>query len=225
MILEVAVDTLEDAIAAEAGGAHRIELCADLAADGLSPAPDLVMAVRGAVTLPIHAMVRPRPGNFFYTEDEFRRMEWEIGVLKSMGVNGIVLGMLNEDRSVDVERCAALVRAAAPLPVTFHRAFDAANDAMKAFEDVLRTGAARLLTSGQQPSAVLGKELIRELSERAADRIIILPGAGITAGNVVELRSLGTLREVHAGKGVKRRTAGDTYTVDPALVREFVSLL
>jgi copper homeostasis protein len=150
ILLEIAVDTLHDAAAAQYGGADRIELCLALDEDGLSPSEDLVRAVRAAVTIPIHAMVRPRAGDFCYSHEEFERMKSEIALFKSLGVNGIVLGILHADRSVDQTRTAELIRLAQPLGVTFHRAFDAAIDPFGSLERIIASGAKRLLTSGQQ---------------------------------------------------------------------------
>lgn len=225
ILLEIAVDTLHDAAAAQYGGADRIELCSDLDSDGLSPSADLMRAVRSAVNIPIHAMVRPRAGDFCYSEDEFRVMRTEIERFKTLGVNGIVLGILNADRTIDTERSAELVRLAHPLNVTFHRAFDAAVDPFGSLEKIIATGAVRLLTSGQQRTAPEGIEMIGTLIEAARGRIQIMPGAGITASTIMGIVKSAPISEVHAASSVKERGSDGTKRVLPEKVKEMISLI
>ncbi|MBP6673312.1 MAG: copper homeostasis protein CutC, partial [Bacteroidetes bacterium] len=220
ILLEIAVDTLHDAAAAQYGGADRIELCSALEEDGLSPSAELVRAVRAAVTIPIHAMVRPRAGDFCYSDEEFSAMRAGVEMFKSMGVNGIVLGILNRDRMIDAERSTELVRLAQPLPVTFHRAFDAAMDPFGSLEKVIATGATRLLTSGQKPTAPEGIELIGQLIAAARGRITIMPGAGINKSTIEAFTSMNGIEEVHVGKGVKRKNSSGNLFVDQELVRD-----
>lgn len=221
--VEIAVDTLADAVAAQRGGAHRLELCSDLDNDGLSPSIALFRDVRSAVTIPVFAMVRPRAGNFEYTDEEFTVMCRDVERFKQEGADGIVLGILERDRNIDNERTRMLVQLAAPLPVTFHRAFDAAVEPFSALDDVITSGAVRLLTSGQKETALSGKRTIQQLVDRANGRIIIIPGAGIDAGNVRELTEIKGISEVHLSKGVKRRGENGTLQVDPGLVEAFVN--
>lgn len=221
--VEIAVDTFADAVAAQRGGAHRLELCSDLASDGLSPSLPLFRDVRTAVTIPVFAMVRPRAGNFEYTEEEYRVMSREVERFKQEGADGFVLGILDKDRSINRERTRKLVQLAAPLPVTFHRAFDAASEPLTALDDIIASGALRLLTSGQKETALSGKQTIQQLVDRANGRIIIMPGAGIDAGNVRELAEIRGISEVHLSRGVKRRGENGSLQVDPGLVEAIVN--
>ncbi len=224
ILLEIAVDTLHDAAAAQYGGADRIELCSDLEADGLSPSTDLVRAVRAAVTIPIHTMVRPRAGDFCYSDEEFERMKAEIAQFTALGVNGIVLGILHADNSIDQERNAELIRHAQPLSVTFHRAFDAAADPFGSLEWIIAAGAARLLTSGQQPTAPEGIEMIGRLIEAARGRISIMPGAGINTATANAILRTRGVTEIHIGKGVKRKDQNGLFSVDRRMTAELAAL-
>lgn len=224
ILLEIAVDTLHDAAAAQYGGADRIELCSALEEDGLSPSAELVRAVRAAVTIPIHAMVRPRAGDFCYSDEEFERMKAEIALFTSLGVNGIVLGILHADNSIDQERSAELIRRAQPLSVTFHRAFDAAADPFGSLERIIASGAKRLLTSGQQRTVPEGIEMIGQLAEAARGRITIMPGAGISKETIGDLLCDTRFTELHMSKGVKRLNTAGKYSVDQELVREIAAL-
>ena len=224
ILLEIAVDTLHDAAAAQYGGADRIELCSDLEADGLSPTSDLVRAVRSALTIPIHAMVRPRAGDFCYSDEEFRIMRGEIEQFKTLGVNGIVLGILSEDRTIDVVRSTELIRTALPLPVTFHRAFDVAADPFGSLEWIIAAGAARLLTSGQKPTAPEGIDMIGRLIEAARGRITIMPGAGINTATANAILRTRGVTEIHIGKGVKRKDQNGLFSVDRKMTAELAAL-
>jgi copper homeostasis protein len=224
-LVEIAVDTFDDAVAAERGGAHRIELCSDLSADGLSPSLELLKQVRSAVTIPIHVMVRPRAGDFCYSQEEFRTMKTEIDRFKSHGADGLVLGILKGDRTVDVERTAELVLHARPLGVTFHRAFDVSADPFAALENIIQTHAERLLTSGQKQTAPDGIELIKQLITKANGRIALMPGAGIDKTNAGRLITSLPVRELHIGKGVKSLNSKGIYEVDEVKLREVINSL
>lgn len=200
-LLEVCVESLDCAVAAEHGGAHRIELCGDLSVGGVTPALELMRAVRERVSLPIHAMIRPRAGNFCYRDSEFEAMQKQIAIAKQLGMDGIVLGILDSENHVDTERTRKLVDLGHPLEVTFHRAFDDAGDLLSALEAVIRTGAKRILTSGGCASAAQGAKMLAQLAAAAADRVIIMPAAGIVAENVASLIRLANVREVHASLG------------------------
>jgi len=147
-VLEIAVDTLDRALAAERGGAHRIELCRELSRGGLTPSVESMRLAREQVRLPIFAMIRPRAGDFAYSEAEFAEMQRDVTVAARMGMNGVVLGMLSDGGRIDIDRTRQLVELARPLPVTFHRAFDVSADLHRSLEDVIRTGTVRILTSG-----------------------------------------------------------------------------
>ena len=197
--MEISVESLERAAAADRGGASRIELCGSLDVGGVTPGAELMRAVRGGVTAPIFAMVRPRGGDFVYSAAEFEEMKQSIEVARAAGMDGVVLGLLRGDRSVDVERTTELVRAAAPLPVTFHRAIDESAELFTALEDVIATGAARVLTSGAAAKAPDAVGQIAELVRRAGSRLIVMPGSGITAENAAEIASATGAKELHAG--------------------------
>jgi copper homeostasis protein len=209
VLVEISVESLGRAVEAERGGASRIELCGSLDVGGLTPDLELMRAVRGCVIVPIFAMVRPRGGNFVYSVAEFEEMKRSIDVARAAGMDGVVLGLLRDDRSVDVERTAELVRTAGSLPVTFHRAFDESADLLGALEDVVATGATRVLTSGGAARAPEAGGRIAELVRRAGSRVIVLPGSGITAENAGEIAVATGVREIHAGlSSVVARDAG-----------------
>jgi len=198
-VLEIAIDTLERALAAERGGAHRIELCRELSNGGLTPSVELMRLARGRVRLPIFAMIRPRAGDFAYSEADFAEMQRNVTVAAQMGMDGLVLGILADSGRVDIERTRRLVELARPLPVTFHRAFDVPADPREALEDVIRTGAIRILTSGGAASAQVGVGCLTSLVETASTRIVVMPGGGITAMNAAHIAKTTGAREFHAG--------------------------
>jgi copper homeostasis protein len=198
-ILEITVETVDAALSAQRGGAHRIELCRQLAVGGLTPSGDLMQAVRAQISLPIFAMIRPRGGDFVYSDSEFAAMKGDIETAKQLAMNGVVLGILREDARVDIERTRRLIELARPLPVTFHRAFDATADLRKALEDVIQTGATRILTSGGAPTAAEGLAALAELVAAARDRILIVPGGGIHPANILRVAQHTRAREFHSG--------------------------
>lgn len=183
MTIEVCAYSLQSCLTAQTAGAHRIELCGGLAEGGTTPSAGLIQLVCLQITLPIYVMIRPRGGDFLYTDTELTVMEADIRLAKQLGASGIVLGLLHADGSVDEERTRHLIELAHPLPATFHRAFDMTNDPFKALEAIIRTGAERILTSGQQQTAEAGLPLLRQLVQQAAGRIAIMAGAGVNATN------------------------------------------
>jgi copper homeostasis protein len=197
-VLEIGVESVEAAMAAERGGAQRIEFCSNLREGGTTPSDESLSAVRERVTLPILSMVRPRSGNFFYTDAEFVAMQREIGAAKKFRMDGVVLGLLGANGHIDVERSAQLVEQARPLPVTYHRAFDECSDLRKSLEDVIKTGAARLLTSGGKRTAPEALELLGDLVRIAGHQLIVMPGSGLHAGNIREAVKKTRAREFHA---------------------------
>eukprot|EP00811_Abedinium_folium_P004847 NODE_14464_length_1108_cov_2.195719.p1 GENE.NODE_14464_length_1108_cov_2.195719~~NODE_14464_length_1108_cov_2.195719.p1 ORF type:complete len:255 (+),score=70.29 NODE_14464_length_1108_cov_2.195719:116-880(+) len=202
-LLEICVDSVESAIAAEEGGAARIELCSGLTDGGVTPSAGLMQAVRRAVRIPVFVLVRPRPGDFLYTENEFAVMLADVAATVRAGCNGVVVGVLQAHGRVDVGRTQRLVEAARPLAVTFHRAFDMACEPLAALEDVVATGATRLLTSGQAATAMEGWELLAQLVGHATGRVVIMPGGGVTEQNCAELARRTGARELHASARVK----------------------
>ncbi|PYT77421.1 MAG: copper homeostasis protein CutC [Acidobacteria bacterium] len=200
-LLEISGDGVEKAAAAERGGADRIELCADLSVGGLTPAPELLRRAREKVHIPIYSMIRPRAGDFIYSDSEFSEMERSIGVARECGMDGVVLGILQKDRRIDIPRTRRIVDLARPLPVTFHRAFDECADLQKALEDVMQTGAARILTSGGAKTALQGAAKLAELAAAAREGILIFPGAGITPSNIAKVAEKTGAIEFHSGLG------------------------
>jgi copper homeostasis protein len=201
ILLEISVETAEAASAAVRGGAQRVELCAELRVGGLTPSADLMRRVRELVRVPIFEMIRPRQGDFVYPENELALMRSDIELAKRAGMDGIVLGILTRERGVDITSTRELVALANPLPVTFHRAFDDVADPDAALEDVIATGAARILTSGGAAAAPAGIATLARLVTAAKERVIILPGGGINASNVLHVAQQTGARELHSGLG------------------------
>ncbi len=198
-LLEISVETLESALAAERGGADRIELCGDLSIGGVTPAADVLRAVRANLRIPIFSMVRPRAGDFAYSSMEFAEMKRAISEAKESGMDGVVLGILTKEHRADIERTRELLEFARPLPVTYHRAFDETADLHQALEDVIQSGAKRILTSGGAKSALEGAAVLADLIEAAEERIVIVPGAGIGAANIHQIAQRTKAREFHSG--------------------------
>lgn len=199
ILLEISVESVEAAAAAARGGADRIELCSNLAVGGLTPDLALLRAAREKIQIPIFVMIRPRAGDFVYSPAEFTQMKKSLAEAKDSGVDGLVFGILKLDHIVDVDRTRELVELAQPLPVTFHRAFDACPDFLQALEDVVRSGAARILTSGGAASALEGIDNIAMLVVAAGQCLTIIPGAGINAENILQLAAPTAAREYHSG--------------------------
>ena len=191
------MESLASAVAAERGGAHRIELCANLGVEGVTPGDQLIESVRRQVTIPLHVLIRPRAGDFFYSATEFQTMKNEIRRAQQFAVHGLVFGILESKARVDASRTRELVELARPLSVTFHRAFDACADLPAALEEVVETGADRILTSGGARSAEEGSPMLAQLMKAAAGRIGILACGTIRAGNVRKIVEATGVREVH----------------------------
>jgi copper homeostasis protein len=225
ILLEISLETLEAAVAAERGGAQRIELCTELSVGGLTPSEELMSLVRAQVMLPIFAMIRPRAGDFVYSAAEFTTMKRDIAAAKRLGMDGIVLGELTKDNRVDIERTRELVALAQPLPVTFHRAFDDVADTDTALEDVIETGAARVLTSGGAANAPAGLERLARSISAAGERILILPGGGINASNAVDVARQTRARELHSGLGSVLAYGQKDYESFESEVRKLVAQL
>ncbi len=233
IVFEVCANSLQSAVAAEVGGADRIELCAQLEAGGITPSAATIKLAVAQVHIPIYILIRPRSGNFLYDAYDFDVMKEDIVMAKSLGASGVVLGMLTADGDVDVERTLELVQLARPMCVTFHRAFDRARNPLTALEDVIKTGADRILTSGQAPSAYLGMDVLKALVAQAGDRITILAGAGINPKNVLEIIKSTGVVEVHAScsavvpNGMDYISYLDSerphYTTDASIVKEIVT--
>ena len=197
VLVEACVDSVESALAAARGGAHRIELCANLIEGGTTPSAGTLAVCNSRVAIPIFVLIRPRGGDFLYSAAELAVMLEDIRRAKQAGVQGIVTGALRADGNIDADRTRELIDAARPLQVTFHRAFDVCRDAGRALETLIALGVERVLTSGQAATAPEGAETIAELVRQAAGRIVVLPGGGITEENVATLVRATGVTEVH----------------------------
>lgn len=236
-LLEVAASSLTSALAAQAGGAGRVELCGQLADGGVTPSYGLVATARDRLRIPLYVLVRPRSGDFLYDEAEFELMQRDIEACVRLGCDGVVIGALDADAGVDLAGCRALVAAAGGLGVTFHRAFDAAPDPARALEDVIALGCERVLTSGGHRSALEGAAHIAALVQQAAGRVRIMAGAGIRPENVADVLARSRADELHASaRGLYRSTmrwrnerledlAVDRQETDPAIVAALVAAL
>jgi copper homeostasis protein len=198
MQLEICVDSVESAIAAERGGAQRVELCSDLLEGGITPSAGLIAAVRRAIGIGMFVMIRARGGDFCYTDREFEVMEQDIETARNLGADGVILGVLDEQAQVDVRRTRRLADLASPLPATFHRAIDMTPDPRAALEDVIATGARRVLTSGGCPKVTEALPVVARMVEAAGDRIVVMPGGGITAQTIVSIAEATGATEFHA---------------------------
>lgn len=197
-VLEICVDSLESAVAAQQGGAQRIELCSSLAEGGLTPSLGLIRAVRSRLTIGIHVMIRPRAGDFLYSADEFSIMKDDIALAAQSGVDGVVFGLLTPEGEVDIARTRELVDLARPMEVTFHRAIDLSRDIVASVRNVIHAGVTRVLTSGGEASAVQGRHNIHNMVQAAAGAVTIMAGAGVRAANAEQLLRETGVRDLHA---------------------------
>ncbi|MFT3993666.1 MAG: copper homeostasis protein CutC [Dysgonomonas sp.] len=197
--LEICSNSVQSSIEAQKGGATRVELCDNLADGGTTPALSQIELTRKLVDIQLNTIIRPRGGDFLYSDLEFDIMKLDIHHCGKVGCDGVVIGILNADGTVDKKRNEELIKIAHQykMSVTFHRAFDRCRDLKKSLEDVIELGCDRILTSGGKKTALDGKEIIRELIEQAKDRIIIMPGSGITENNIIELVQATGLKEFH----------------------------
>ncbi len=200
---EVAVDSLESALIAQECGADRVEFCADLASGGITPSLGAVQLALERLQIPVHAMIRPRRGDFLYSDAEFEAMQRDIELVKAAGAHGVVFGILLADGRIDSKRSRQLAGLARPLSVTFHRAFDMCRDPRAALSQLIDMGLDTLLTSGQADTAAEGIPLIAELVAQAAGRIEIMPGAGINPDNISRIAQATGAQTFHfSGKQV-----------------------
>ena len=194
MIIEVCAESYEYAVKAEKAGADRIELCKDLRLDGLTPDLEIAKKTINKLNIPVFILIRPREGDFNYSNEEYELMKVDIEKFKEMGCKGIVSGVLNEDETIDLEITKELVELSRPLEFTFHRAFDIVQDPFKEIENLIDIGVNRLLTSGQKDKAIDGLDLLNELKEKTNNKIVIMPGSGITIDNFKKFNSF---EEIH----------------------------
>ena len=236
ILLEIVASTVDDCIAAESGGADRIELCATIGAGGLTPSLGTLIEAKKRVRIPVMAMVRPRAGGFCYSDAEFATMLRDAALIVDNGADGIVFGILRADGSVDTERCAELVKVAGDKQTVFHRAFDVVPDPSSTLSKLIDLGFTRVLTSGQQKNAVEGRELIARLIAQAESHIEVLAGGGVRAHNVQQLVTATCCTQVHMTAfspqddastgnsllsfgGLPSSPCGSYERVDPELVR------
>lgn len=205
-IIEIATTDFTTTKAAVAGGADRIELCASLVEGGTTPSYGTILECRESFDVDLFPIIRPRGGDFLYTEEEFHIMLKEVKLCKEVGCNGVVIGLLQADGTIDIKRTEALIKAAYPLEVTFHRAFDRCKDPFEALEQLIAIGCQRILTSGQKPTVMEGLETLVQLVKAADDRIIIMPGSGLRKENIKLLAEKTGAVEFHSSLRGKAKT-------------------
>ncbi len=196
--LEICCFNYNSCLVAAKAGAHRIELCADPGDGGTTPAFGTIKLVKEKTNLQVYPIIRPRGGDFLYNDDEYLMMRTDILLCRELGCEGVVIGLLNRDGTVDKERCKRLAQLAYPMGVTFHRAFDRALNPFEALEDIIETGCERILSSGQHPTAMEGKVLLNELVRQSNDRISIMPGSGVRSSNIITLAKETGATEFHS---------------------------
>jgi copper homeostasis protein len=208
VLLEVCANSVESALAAQQGGAARVELCENLYEGGTTPSHGDILLARKLLHIKLYVLIRPRGGDFLYTDVEYEVITADVKHCIEAGCDGIVLGMLNADGTVDKERCAKLVQMAKRMGVgvTFHRAFDMCADLDQALEDIISLGCERVLTSGGKSTAIEGSRIISELVKKAAGRIAIMPGSGINENNVEDLVRFTGVREVHSSARSRKQS-------------------
>ncbi len=223
MEIEICCGSIQSAANAKAGGAVRIELCQGLVEGGTTPSPATINYAVKELGLKVFVLVRPRGGDFCYNELEIKTMEQDVEFCKQAGVAGIVVGFLHPDGSIDTELTRRFVKLAAPLPVTFHRAFDRCTDPLRALEEVIDCGCARILTSGCKPTAMEGADVLQQLVQQANGRIKILAGSGVTPENAAELRQKTGAPEIHGSCKITRPDG--TWETDAEQVKKLLEVL
>lgn len=194
---EICANSVTSCIAAEKGGADRVELCAGIPEGGTTPSYGMIRSARENLSIGLNVIIRPRGGDFLYNEEELREMEYDIAVAKELGADGLVFGCLDQEGNVDIKSMERLMQAAGECEVTFHRAFDHTREPFKALEDIIRLGCKRILTSGCMPTALEGAATLAELVQKAEERIIIMPGCGIREDNIAEIAAVSGASEFH----------------------------
>ena len=218
--LEVCANSPQSAIEAQKGGAVRVELCDNLGEGGTTPALSQIEITRQSIDIQLNVIIRPRGGDFYYTDIEFETMKQDIHHCGKAQCDGVVFGILNTDGSIDKNRNAELVKIARQygMSITFHRAFDRANDLFQALEDIIELGCDRILTSGGMPNAPEGSSIIRKLIEQAQNRISIMPGGGITENNIYELVKATGIKEFHGS--FRSKYKGEMKYISPSFTDE-----
>ncbi len=221
VILEIAVFSVEAALSAINAGADRIEFCENPGEGGTTPSYGSLVTLKKLTTKPVFPIIRPRGGDFLYTDVEYECIKADILIAKELGYPGVVIGLLNADGSIDVKRTTALVELAAPMQVTFHRAFDRCSDPFQGLEDIITAGCKRILTSGQVPNAHDALPLLSQLVEKANGRIIIMPGSGVRASNIQEIIKVTKATEVHSSARIVK--ASDMQFQQPSMQENLIS--
>lgn len=196
--LEIACFNLESALIAQKSGADRIELCANMSVGGTTPSIEIIEQTKQNLTIDLYVMIRPRGGNFIYSNEEFQQMKDSILQIKKIGINGFVFGILNEDETINIEQNTELINLAKPFSCTFHRAFDEVENYKTALEDVISCGFSTILTSGTFPNVMEGKEVLKNLVLQAEKRITIMPGGGLRSSNISELNEITNANWYHS---------------------------
>jgi len=204
--LEIIGFTIDSCIIAQAAGADRIELCDNPGDGGTTASYGFIKAAREALHIQLYPIIRPRGGDFLFSEEEFEIMKTDVQLCKELSCDGVVIGMLNKDGSIDKKRCSQLVSLAYPLGVSFHRAFDRCSNPFEALEDIIDIGCERILTSGQQLTAAQGADFINELIRHADDRLIIMPGSGVRDDNIIEIAKKTGASEFHSSARIARQS-------------------
>ena len=213
-LLEICTYSLADALTAQAAGADRIELCADAFVGGITPSAGIIQTARELLHIALFVMIRPRGGDFVYSDTEFAAMKRDIEFCRNLKVDGVVLGLLDPEHNVDRPRTAELVTAARPMATTFHRAFDLTTDPMQALEEVIATGCSRILTSGHRPTAIEGAVEIAKLNTAANGRITIMPGSGVRSTKLADLARTTAATEFHSSARAVASTAKASNTIE-----------
>jgi copper homeostasis protein len=214
MTVEICVADVESAIAAEAGGADRVELCDNLAVGGTTPSAGTIAQACRWLSIPVHVLIRPRAGDFVYSACELAVMRHDIEAAKALGAAAVVLGVLNGERAIDRDQTAALVALARPLSVTFHKAIDQTGELLESLDTLIALGVDRILTSGGRPTALEGVETLKALVDRAGDRIAVMAGGRLSVDHLETIIQQSGVREVHLGSAVSRTVAGAVPTPD-----------
>ncbi len=196
--LEICANSLPSALSAQQGGADRIELCDNMKEGGTTPSPGTIVQVRRLLNIQLYPIIRPRGGDFLYTNEEYQIMEEDIRFCKKVGCDGVVIGLLTQEGEIDMKRTKQLVAAAHPLGVTFHRAYDRCRNPIQALEEIIDCGCERILTSGQEPTAIEGASLLELLVQKAGDRIAIMPGSGVLPENIASLIKKTKAQQYHS---------------------------
>ena len=222
MLIEICANSYQSALNAQNAGADRIELCTELSVGGVTPSLGLLKKVAQEISIPVHVLIRPRSGDFCYSDEEFEQMKTDIEICKKLGFQGIVSGVLNSDNTIDIIRTKELIELSNPLSFTFHRAFDCVSNPKESLEQLIKLGVDRILSSGQEEKALKGISLLKELKDAASDNIIILPGSGINSTNIDKFKKLG-FSEIHTSAS-KRLPSSAFFDKTPKTVSDFETI-